>query len=129
MKIQIELEEVEKLKAELQATKEKLQEAKEKLSEISEETLKQKAVNLSWRLFDNYMSAVFIHLGFNEPWNKQTVRADNLEHWVGKEWWKSGKIEIEVCANVTTKFREAFLRIGVITQPKEEVKEDQAYNL
>lgn len=116
MKIEIELEEVERLRSQLQQREIEVNELKEKIKELSEPELNQKAVKLSYRLFDNYMATVFKHLGFEEWSRNSVIIKDDLEHWIGKEWWNSDKITFEVGANVTTKFKTAFLSIGIITE-------------
>ena len=91
-----------------------------RLHGLSEPELNQKAIDLSWVLFISYMETVFEHLGFEKvTWNR-TVIKDNLEQWLGKDWWNSDRVKVELGANVTTQFRAAFLSIGVIT--KEELK-------
>ena len=126
MKIEIELSEVEALRWELQRTQTEKRQLEEKLKELSETELKAKAVGLSYRLFDNYMAAVFKHLGFEEWQRESVIVRDNLEHWIGKDWWNSDRITVELGANVTTKFKSAFLSIGILT--KKEVEETKTKN-
>ena len=123
MKIEIELSEVEALMSQLQIVETEKIQLEEKLKKLSESELKAKAVRLSYRLFDNYMAAVFKHLGFEEWRRDSVIVRDNLEHWIGKDWWNSDRITIELGANVTTKFKTAFLSIGILT--KNEVKENK----
>ena len=78
MKIEIELSEVEALRWELQRTQTEKRQLEEKLKELSETELKAKAVRLSYRLFDNYMAAVFKHLGFEEWQRESVIVRDNL---------------------------------------------------
>jgi len=120
MKIEIELEEVERLKSQLQQREKEVNELEKKLKEFSEPELKQKAVRLSYRLFDSYMATVFKHLGFDEWEKNRVVFMDNLEHWIGKDWWNSDRISVELGANVTTKFKKAFLSIGIVTKKESE---------
>jgi hypothetical protein len=127
MKVEIELSEVEYLKSQLNESKKRNDELEAKLNELSESELKQKAVSLAYRLFDNYMGCVFTHLGF-ENWQRESVIIhDNLEHWIGKSWWNSERIKVEIGANVSNTFRKAFLSIGII--PKEEVEKKDDYEL
>lgn len=126
MKIEIELSEVEYLRSELEIRKTEVKELETKLKELSEIELKQRAVSLSWRLLDNYLAAVFTHLGFNNK-NDTVIVKENLEHYLGKSWWNSERIKFELGATITTEFRTAFLKIGII--PKEEVEKDDDYKL
>ena len=129
MKIEIELGEVERLKNQLQQREEEVNELETKLKELSETELKQKAVRLSYRLFDNYMAAVFKHLGFEEWTRDSVIVRDNLEHWIGKDWWNSDRITFELGANVTTKFKTAFLSIGILTKKEAEETKDDVHEL
>lgn len=122
MKIEIELAEVERLKSQLQQKEKEVKDLEAKLKELSELELKQKAVRLSYRLFDNYMATVFKHLGFEEWQRDSVIFKDNLEDLIGKDWWNSDRLTIELGASVTTKFNSAFLAIGILT--KKETKGD-----
>jgi hypothetical protein len=129
MKIEIELEEVERLKHRLHTTQEELKELKFKLKSLSEDELKKQAVRLSYRLFQDYMKATFERLGLGE-WEGTLVINNNLEHWIGKEWWTSERVSFEIGAEVTTKIKRAFLRIGIITDTKDiKNSDDDIYKL
>lgn len=127
MKVEIELSEVEYLRSQLKKRETEVQELETKLKELSESELKQKAVALSWRLFDNYMATVFSHLGFENDKTDTVIVRENLEHLLGKSWWNSERIKFELGATITTKFKNAFLEIGII--PQEEVEKKDDYEL
>ena len=129
MKIEVELAEVESLRSQLQQKEMEVNELEIKLKELSEPELKQKAVRLSYRLFDNYMAAVFKHLGFGEWQRDSVIIREDLEHWLGKDWWDSDRITVELGANVTTKFKSAFLSIGILSKKEDDKKSDDAYDL
>lgn len=129
MKIEIELSELEALRSQLQITETEKRQLEGKLKELSESELKAKAVRLSYRLFDNYMAAVFKHLGFGEWQRNSVIVRDNLEHWIGKDWWNSDRITVELEANVTTKFKSAFLSIGILTNKEFEENKDGVHEL
>ena len=118
MKIEIEFEEVELLKRKLSDSQKLARELKERLDVISESELKRKAIFLSYRLFDNYMRTVFNHLGFGDWEHGSTIVTDNLEHWLGEDWYSSDRINIQVGAKVTNKFKKAFISIGIIPTNK-----------
>jgi hypothetical protein len=124
MKIEVELSEIEQLKAELQREKERAKKLENDLNELSEKELKEKAVRLSWRLFDNYMEAVFKHLSFETRIGGSVITRDNLEHYLGKEWYNSPRINFELGATVTEKFKSAFLNIGIIAIDQVEATSD-----
>lgn len=129
MKIEIELSELEALRSQLQIIETEKRQLEEKLKKLSEPELKQKAVRLSYKLFDNYMATVFKHLGFEEWQRDSVIVRDNLEHWIGKDWWNSDRITVELGANVTTKFKSAFLAIGILTKQEIEEKKDDVHEL
>lgn len=123
MKIEIELSEVEKLKEENKVKTQKIIELETKLKELSEDELKESAVKLSFTLFENYMSCVFKHLGF-EPFGESVIIKDNLRPWLGKSWWNSEKLNIQIGANITNQFKNAFLSIGILTTENKRADDD-----
>lgn len=123
MKIEIELSEVEKLKEENKIKSQKIIELETKLKELSENELKESAVKLSFTLFENYMNCVFRHLGF-EQFRETVIIKDDLRHWLGKSWWNSEKLNIQIAANITNQFKNAFLSIGIITTENKKPNDD-----
>lgn len=127
MKIEIEFEEVELLKMQLVQKQHLINQLESKLKELSEKELVEKAVRLSYRLLDNYLLAIFNRLGFEQTHQKAVVIHYDLEHWIGKDWWNSDRFTIELGADVSTKFKSAFLSIGVLT--KDEASDDDVHKL
>ena len=123
MKIEIELLEVEKLQEENKVKSQKIIELETKLKELSENKLKESAVKLSFTLFENYMSCVFKRLGF-EPFRESVIIKDDLIHWLGKSWWNSEKLNIQIGANITNQFKKAFLSIGILTTENKKANDD-----
>lgn len=115
MKVEIELTELEALRIQLRESEHQKELLERKLRQLSEPEITKKAVLLSYHLFDNYMGAVFKHLGFEKWQNKSVIKVNDIEHWLGKNWWFSDRLTIDLCANVTTKFKSAFLKIGIVT--------------
>ena len=130
MKIEIELQEVENLRnkvAYLEGENEKL---KKQIHDLNEDELKGKAVSLSWRLFENYISAVFEKLGF-ENHNQRCVRMiPDLQNELGRTWWTSQRLTVDVSIEVSNQFRKAFLDLGYTPKEnQEENNEDKIFNL
>jgi hypothetical protein len=121
--MKIELSEVENLKEENKSKSQKIIELETKLKELSESELKESAVKLSFILFENYMSCVFRHLGF-ESFRESVIVKDDLRHWLGKSWWNSEKINIQIGANITNQFKNAFLSIGILTSENKTANND-----
>lgn len=118
MKIEIEYEEIERMKANILRLETKVVNLEANLKSFDPKALDAAAVDLAWVLFNSYMGAVFSKLGFDswEPIRKY----NSLEHWLGKKWYNSDRLTIELEAHITTKFRNAFLRLGVMTKSEEE---------
>lgn len=125
MKIEIELSEVEALKQQIHRLSKREKELEEKLKSLDEPELVKKAVELSKELLDKYMQCIFKKLGFdndNESWGRNAVSfSDNLEHWIGHDWYdRPEKIEVTLGANITQKWANAFLQIGISRKKEEE---------
>ncbi len=129
MKVEIELEDLEELRNEVQSLRDDIKEQQDKLYNLDENVLKKDAVRLSYKLFNDYMDAIFKHLGFGEWQRDSVIIREDLEHWLGKDWWDSDRITVELGANVTTKFKSAFLAIGILTKKEDDKKSDDAYDL
>lgn len=116
MKIEIEFGEVEILRDTIFKQEEEIKQLKEQLSLLDEKSLQDKAISLSFHLFETYIAAVFQRLGL-EPMHGESVRIpDSLNHYLGTEWWRRGRLEIILGANVTSRFKKAFLNLGIITK-------------
>lgn len=117
MKIEIELEDVEQLKWEIAHQKEEIAKLKEELKNLDKKELHKQAVTLSKILFNDYMTAVFSKLGFHEGWQRDSVNFENnLEHWLGKDWWHSDRLTIGLRASISKEWKRAFLDMGIITK-------------
>jgi hypothetical protein len=113
MKIEIELQEVEKLKQTIKVLEEKLTIAEIKLEAFDEKQIDYKIKETAYNLFNNYMGLVFRELGFGK-WNSRYVDFnDDVEHWLGKRWYDTDKVSVEVRAVVSNKFKAMLLLLGV----------------
>lgn len=125
MKIEIEFGEVEILRDTIFKQEQEIKELKEQLSLLDEKALHDKAISLSFHLFETYIAAVFQRLRL-EPMHGESVRIpDSLNHYLGPEWWKRGRLNIELGANITSRFRKAFLMLGIIA--KEDMPDEVNY--
>lgn len=126
MKIEIELEAVESLKKELEYKEQHIQKLEAELNALDSKTLKEQAVNLSKELFDLYMTTVFRHLGFDNEagiWKRGSVEwKRDLEQHLGKTWYNSERLEINIGANISKNWRSAFLSLGI--NPKSELEDE-----
>lgn len=120
MKIEIELEYIESLKRQLDDAKMEANGLREKLNSLNEKELREEAVRLSFRLFEDYLHATFTHLGFDQEGVSSVVVRENLEHWLGKSWYRSERVTFQLGATITTKMRKAFLQIGILMKETEQ---------
>lgn len=112
MKVEIELNELEALRAKIKRLEEEINQAENRLKQYDDKAIYELAVKKSFWLFERYIDLVFKELGFDcAPFNP--VQRDNLLYYLGENWWKSNDVEIEISAEVSAKFRRAFLRMGV----------------
>lgn len=117
MKVEIELSEIEAFKERIAELEQQKKYADERSVALNEEELIKRAKDLSLRLFNKYIAAIFTSIGFDEPYGSQTVIDEANDHW--HSWHKNlDKIKVSVHANVSEQWRRAFLRIGVMSDPK-----------
>lgn len=127
MKVEVELSEIEYLRNSLLQEQGKFEKLEKKLSELDESELKERAVSLSYRLFEKYAHAIFNSLGFEIDHNR-TMFSSDLTYQLGKNWWSREKdIVVTLGATVTEKFRSAFMHIGVV--PKDQISEPDELKL
>ena len=123
MKIEIELEEVESLREKVENQSFKIMHLEEELRNLNKEVLTDKAIKLSYYLFENYVRCIFQKLGFNGTPIHPIYMKNNMERLLGKTWYEeSDKIEVELGVEILNDFKKAFLNIGVIPQAKMEEK-------
>jgi uncharacterized coiled-coil protein SlyX len=129
MKIEVEFSEMERLRSQVKEQERTIKRLEDQITELGEEKLKERAVRLSYRLFDKYVSAIFAKLGFDKTSWEGTVKFEgNLQYVLGKDWWnKAEDLTVEIGATVTENFRSAFLNIGVV--PKEKLSEPEELKL
>jgi len=123
MKIEIEFEEVESLKNKLREKSIKIRKLEDKLKNLDEDKLKSDAVSMAKNLFREYMDYVYRELGFEETSHSYyedpfRVSSGTLEHWLGGNWYRNDKILVTLGANVSNRWRHAFLKFGIKTDLK-----------
>jgi len=114
MKIEIEFEYVESLKKELDAFKKANEDLRKELSAFDKENVEKEIENLADKMFRSVMESVFLKLGFEE--SKSDIGGINfptLKHYLGKYWWHEDKLDVLIGANITNKFKYAFIRLGI----------------
>lgn len=121
MKIEIELSELESLRRETERYKKECEQLEEKLKSLSEYELKQDAVRLGEKMFSDYMTIVFNKLGFDD-WDRSVVTIkDDLQRHLGKSWFMNpDRVDFEIGATVTSKFKRAFIKLGIVPETNED---------
>lgn len=131
MKVEIEYEDLLKLNKKQEELEYKIRclehDSKILLSQTSVEENEKKIINLAFLLFENYLQSLFKKLGFLNNGNFQSpiLQTSDLNHWIGKRWYNSERIEFVIGANVSNKWRNAFLNIGILTNDEEEEQESE----
>lgn len=119
MKIEIDFEEVEDLKTEIRYLEQKNEELSKKLKSLSEDEIKDSATVLAERMFKCYMNATFKELGFDnysDNWDASNVIIQSqIREALLKEPYEKGSLEVSLCATITSKFKKAFLHLGINT--------------
>jgi len=115
MKIEIEFEEVEALRRKLRAQEDKIDLLEKTIQSLSAHELRKKSLSLSYALLDRYLEGIFNKLGFENRPNESFRAAYNLNHYLGEDWPNSDKLEVVIGANITNKFKRAFLELGIKT--------------
>ena len=118
MKIEIEFEAVESLKEQIKRLQKDKNELESKLNSLDEKVLKQQANDLARKIFGDVMNRVFTDLGFEDKTWLNDVDFGNLQHYLGKTWWNSDKLEIQLGANISNQFKGAYLRMGIKTEER-----------
>ena len=121
MKCEIEFEEVEALRKRLAHEEQENERLRKELNALDEKALKDNAIELSEKLFEEYMAAVFKSLGFEE-WSGRGVKHDIPYERIENPWQRRKDLDVTISAYVSKSFRSAFLNIGVVPQEVTELK-------
>lgn len=129
-KIEIELSELEQIRSEAQRSELMCYELENMLNKFQAETnvedLRKKAIELSWKLSEKYLVAIFNKLGFTNElpteqkyWTSSPIQAGCNFRTMGEDWYKKvDEFEVNISAQLEDKVRKAFISIGVITNPE-----------
>lgn len=122
MKIEIEYEEVESLRKQIEFLMEERDRLQAEIKDLRPEELKRDADHYAHAVVKKCLSKIFASLGFEE--RSSDIHFDDSTSYSRKEWWKRDDIKIELGASVAESFRYAFLRIGVVPpNDKDKLKE------
>ena len=123
MKVEVELEMIEGLRADIRRKEDKIRDLETKLSKVSQEELEKKIYKLAFTLFNKYMRATFEALGFeyDNMERDQVIGFDSYFDREGRWYENPDELKVTLRAHITEWGRKAFLNIGVI--PNFKVKE------
>ena len=116
MKIEIEFEEVERLRSQNTALEDKVSELKNKIQELNPEFLEERAIDLANQMFEEMTTAVFEKLGFDKKVMtfQKSIEFDRaILYKTGNKWWANKELHVNVGANISKEYRRAFIRIGL----------------
>lgn len=111
--IQIELQELDSIREELNSLKLENRDLKAKLSKLDEDRLYSDATQTAMNLFNETMSRVFKELGFDPELSYCGVDMIKLQNCLGKDFNKNDRLTVTVGATVANNFRKAFVVMGV----------------
>lgn len=116
MKIEIEFEEVERLRSQNTALEDKIAELKNKIQELKPDFLEERAIDLANQMFEEMTTAVFEKLGFDKKvmtFQKSIEFDCAILYKTGNRWWKHKDIQVNIGANISKEYRRAFIQIGL----------------
>ena len=115
MKIEIELNELESLRSENRNLETDVKELTKKLETLDVNAFIERSNKLAETIFRDVMKKVFTELGFEEsPYmHEDDVCFMDLEYKLGKEWWKSEKLVVQLAASISTHFSYGYLILGI----------------
>jgi mannitol-1-phosphate/altronate dehydrogenase len=117
MKIEIEYQEVEYLKQQINELEEENDILKENLKRFDEKAIEDQSLQLAQTIFVKVMQKVFLELGF-EYTNTNDIDFYKLRQWLGKNFYESDDIKVTFGATITNNFCEGLLRLGFKTKNK-----------
>jgi|GEM_PF-997138 hypothetical protein len=117
MKVEIELNDLNSLKTKLDRSEKTIKDLEKQIKDLDPEALKSQAVELSKTMFEKYMTAVFQQLGFDnkdDMYDAYSIDwAPDLKLHLGKNWYESQELKVELAAKISPEWKQAFLRMGV----------------
>ena len=121
MKIEIDFEDVERLKRDIKFKNEEIEKLKAELKSLDKDKLYQDAYDMAEILASKYIHLILISIGFKDSqdyahFTSNSIRFDRkfLVYNLGKNWYDmKEKLNIEVGATITNTFKKAFVKIGI----------------
>lgn len=109
MKIEIELEEVERLRRQIERLENEVKEKDDYIMQNSPQVYKSKALQLADDLLRRYLTKVFEGLGFKDSINSIEDFGFNDTY----QWEKRDDITFNISTRISKEFAKAFINIGV----------------
>ncbi|MFH2144235.1 MAG: hypothetical protein ABIJ97_17545 [Bacteroidota bacterium] len=116
MKIEIEIEEIEKLKRTINELYAKNSALEGKIEQLKPVELKQKAVMLALNLTGTYLNATFKALGFNEKIDSLDYvfqLNENFNDLLDARVWEFPALDVKLNIHITEAMKNAFIKIGI----------------
>lgn len=109
MKVEIELSELESIRAENHEARKKIQELEQKIDHLDGTVAKKEASEIARDYFRKIVAKSFRDLGFTAEWFGVEVP------WQ-PNWWESENIEVVLGANINNAIKVAYLKIGIVAK-------------
>lgn len=125
MKIEIDKSYVDGLESSNQQLEKRLKDYETESYNLGKEKQLDRTMELSRWLFESYCRAVFMKLGFD--YTDVQINLNSLRYKLSKDWFSpqyQGKLEVEIGSTITTKFRQAILKVGI----NEDLIKDESKN-
>jgi len=113
MKIEIELSDIDILKNKIKSLENEKKVLEKKIESLDEEKLRQDALQLAMFIFNSTFTSVCDKIGFDYSPNWLNVDLVKLDHYLGKTFWSSERMEVEIGVSLTNKFKTAFIKLGI----------------
>lgn len=113
MKIEIEFDEVDKLKKRVEFLEFQNREKDIFIKSLDEDELKNKAAILAVNIARKYFLAVFKKLGFPDTHINSIdfQRPDYYKKWLGVEWHSADDLEVDLSVTISNSFKSIILRM------------------
>jgi len=119
MKIEIDLEEVERLREGIKMRDLHVKSLEARIEQLNKQELERKAFELAKKIFQKFMNKVFTSLGFEDrgaSWERCVEFPDDGMFNINKHWFEEHqKINVHIGANISDNYRTAFMRLGIDT--------------
>lgn len=118
MKIEVDYEEIEALKADVERYKSEAADLRNKLQSLDKDEIEKKGVEVGRAIFEKYIKKTFKELGFDYSFFHVVDFDMHARTLLRKNPYDIDSLEIKLGATIVDDMKTAFLRIGVMAEKK-----------